>query len=235
MSDKTPLIKLRAVSFGSILREIDLEITSQQILTIIGPNGAGKTTLLKIVLGLIRGYQGQVERQTNLKIGYMPQKIFIDKTLPVTVERFLSLSAHKNLTLEQTLNLVGAQHLQHSSLHVLSGGELQRILLARAVIGCPDLLVLDEPVQGVDITGQGELYHVIQSLRERFKCGILLVSHDLHFVHAASDHVICLNQHICCQGHPELIQSDPAYEQLFGSKISLDLVPYRHRHDHRHA
>ena len=233
MSSKISLIKLKNVSYQSILKEIDLEITNQQILTIIGPNGAGKTTLLKIILGLIKIQTGQIIRQPSLKIGYMPQKILIDKSLPLTVERFLKLSPQKG-SVADTLALVGAYNLRYRSLHVLSGGELQRVLLARAIIGAPHLLVLDEPVQGVDIAGQAELYHLIQSLRDRFQCGVLLVSHDLHFVHAASDYVICLNQHICCQGHPQTIKKDPAYGHLFGIKMLDDLAPYHHHHDHRH-
>ena len=234
MSEKISLIQLKDISYQSILKEIDLEITNQQIVTIIGPNGAGKTTLLKIILGLLPSQTGKLRRQPNLKIGYMPQKILMDKSLPLTVERFLTLSPQKGC-LEQALQWVGIQNLRHRSLHVLSGGELQRVLLGRAIMGSPDLLVLDEPVQGIDIAGQAEVYHLIQSLRDRLKCGVLLVSHDLHFVHAASDHVICLNQHICCQGHPEIVKNDPAYGRLFGIKISDDLAPYHHHHDHRHV
>ena len=233
MSDQNSLIQLKDVSYGSILTHIDLEIFQQKILTIIGPNGAGKTTLLKIILGLIKPQIGHVICKPDLKIGYMPQKIMMDKSLPLTVERFLKLSPQKGC-IEASLKWVGIQDLRYRSLHVLSGGELQRVLLGRAMMGSPDLLVLDEPVQGIDITGQAEVYHLIQSVRDHFKCGVLLVSHDLHFVHAASDHVICLNQHICCQGHPEIVRHDPAYAQLFGLKISDDLAPYHHHHDHRH-
>lgn len=216
-----------------ILDDVSLTISSQELVTIIGPNGAGKTTLLKIVLGLITPTRGNIVKPTSLKVGYMPQKLHVDPSLPITVKRFLELSRYQD-TFHQIVSAVNIDHLLGNSIHILSGGELQRILLARALLSKPDLLVLDEPLQGVDINGQMSLYKLISEVRQILGCAVLLVSHDLHFVHAASDKVICLNHHICCAGKPEEVQNHPNYQLLFTGYRPDVLAPYAHHHDHHH-
>lgn len=215
-----------------ILENISLTLLPSKITTLIGPNGAGKTTLLKALLGLIPISSGTLTRKANLKIGYMPQQMNINSYLPLTVERLLSMGTPKRLSqiqsiIDQCLEEVGASDLRHNRLTTLSGGEMQRVMLARALLTDPDLLVLDEPMQGVDVLGQEELYQLIGRIRDRRGCAILLVSHDLHLVMAASDQVICLNTHICCSGHPHQVTADPTYQKLF-------VAPYQHEHDHRH-
>lgn len=196
--------------------------------TVIGPNGAGKSTLLKLILGLTSPTSGTLTRMPGLKIGYMPQKIVVAPDLPLTVESFLSLwkGATPN-TIHQCLQQARCLSLKHRPLQGLSGGELQRVLLARALLNQPDLLILDEPVQGVDVLGQQDLYNVIKDLKTN--CSILMVSHDLHMVLDASDHVICLNRHICCEGHPGHVRNSQEFQTMFGP-----LVPYTHHHDHCH-
>ncbi|MDG2176587.1 MAG: zinc ABC transporter ATP-binding protein ZnuC [Gammaproteobacteria bacterium] len=218
-----------------ILNNISLQINAEQIVTLIGPNGAGKTSLVKIALGLIKPTTGSVETKKGLRIGYMPQRLHIDQSMPVSVERFLKLAVNANNSeINNALGEVGADSLHHSQLFSLSGGELQRVLLARALIQEPQLLVLDEPAQGVDVNGQAELYRLISDIRNRHQCGILLVSHDLHLVMSATDEVICLNQHVCCHGHPEQVSNDPAYLELFGKKDAETLAVYTHHHNHSH-
>ena len=218
-----------------ILNNISLQIKAEQIVTLIGPNGAGKTSLVKIALGLIKPTTGRVETKKGLRIGYMPQRLHIDQSMPVSVERFLKLAVNANNNeINNALGEVGADSLRHSQLFSLSGGELQRVLLARALIQEPQLLVLDEPAQGVDVNGQAELYRLISDIRNRHQCGILLVSHDLHLVMSATDEVICLNQHVCCHGHPEQVSNDPAYLELFGKKDAETLAVYTHHHNHSH-
>ncbi len=216
-----------------ILEQIDLVIHRGEIVTLIGPNGAGKSTLVRVLLGLMEPDAGTVWLRPGLRIGYMPQKLVIDPVLPLTVRRFLTLGKRcDERRLRRTLAEVGAEYMLEAPVQHASGGELQRILLARALLRDPDLLVLDEPVQGVDITGQLELYRLISEIRDRLHCGILLVSHDLHLVMATTDRVLCLNRHLCCSGAPEDVSSDPAYLALFGTPPGL--VPYTHRHNHRH-
>lgn len=215
-----------------ILEDVSLALKPQKIMTLIGPNGAGKTTLLKVLLGIIPISQGALTRKPGLKIGYMPQKLTMNSTLPMTVERLLTLGTTQSTSkiqnlIDHCLTEVGALPLKYNRLTTLSGGELQRVMLARALLTEPDLLVLDEPMQGVDVLGQEELYNLIAKIRDRRGCAILLVSHDLHLVMAASDEVICLNKHICCSGHPLDVKADPSYQELF-------VVPYQHQHDHRH-
>lgn len=225
-----------AIDGRQILHDIDLQINEQQIVTLIGPNGAGKTTLVKIVLGLMQPSSGSVTLRKNLRIGYMPQRLHVDPSMPISVRKFLLLAVRaKPEHIDRVLQEVKASHLADSQIHQLSGGELQRILLARALIQDPELLVLDEPVQGVDVTGQAELYALIASIRDRHKCGVLMVSHDLHLVMSATDEVICLNQHVCCYGHPEQVSNDPAYLELFGQKQAASLAVYSHHHNHSHG
>lgn len=242
MSSSTPLPLLtadhiwvrRAAEVGEkvILEDVSLTLMPGKITTLIGPNGAGKTTLLKVLLGLMSASAGTLTPKQGLKIGYMPQKLDVNPLLPMSVEGLLCLGSTKSLSkiqplIDTCLAEVGAGILKHRRLSVLSGGEMQRVMLARALLAEPDLLVLDEPMQGVDILGQEELYHLIARIRDRRGCGILLVSHDLHLVMAASDKVICLNTHVCCSGHPDQVTADPAYQGLF-------VAPYHHSHDHRH-
>jgi zinc transport system ATP-binding protein len=229
-----PLIRLRGVSkhfdAQQVLREVDLEVTRNRILTLIGPSGCGKTTLVRIALGLLDADSGSVVRSPGLRVGYMPQKLVVDPTLPLTVGRFLRLAEQDPGKCRAALAETGIPALWDRPVRALSGGETQRMLLARALLRRPDLLVLDEPVQGVDVTGQEALYKLIGDLRQRLDCGVLLVSHDLHLVMAATDEVICLNHHVCCHGTPKQVSRDPAFVALFGRRTA----PYEHDHDHSH-
>jgi zinc transport system ATP-binding protein len=223
----------------SILDRVSLRIDPGRVVTLIGPNGAGKTTAVRIVLGLLAPTTGRVRRRPGLRIGYVPQRLQIDPTLPITVRGFLDLGLPRGADrrrerCRRVLDEVGARGVMDSSLHEISGGELQRAMLARALLRDPELLVLDEPAQGVDIGGQADIFHLIGRVREERGCGILLVSHDLHLVMAATDHVICLNQHVCCAGTPESVSQDPAFVALFGSKVASELAVYHHHHDHAH-
>lgn len=231
-----PLVKTEhlglTVSQHEILRDINFEIYPDQIITVIGPNGAGKSTLLKVILGLLKPTQGHVQVQKGTIIGYMPQRLHLDRSFPITVDYFLRLTGSpRQFSVQEVLQNVGASKLQHQSMHDLSGGELQRVLLARALMSKPNLLILDEPVQGVDINGQKALYALLADIRKRWRCAMVLVSHDMHMVFSASDQVICLNMHICCQGKPEAIIKDPHFTELFGTQI---FAPYKHEHDHQH-
>jgi len=239
VSDNNKLLELTAVDLligqRQLLQQVSLTVSRGEILTIIGPNGAGKTTLLRIALGLLQPTSGQVQRQAGINIGYMPQRLHIDPTFPVTVKRFLTLTGNQQRDkVLPLLQEVGAAHVLESPLQNISGGELQRVLLARALMRDPDLLVLDEPVQGVDVHGQVELYQLITRIREQRNCAVLMVSHDLHLVMAATDRVLCLNRHICCSGTPENVSNDPAYLELFGPLAVQHLAIYSHDRKHRH-
>ena len=223
-----------------LIKDVDISLEAGQITTVIGPNGAGKSTLVRSLLNLIKPSCGNIEAAKGLRIGYMPQKLKLEDTLPLTVARFLDLGHHKmhQLTPElwQTLlHECRAEKLLDRPMQQLSGGETQRVLLLRAVLRKPHLLVLDEPVQGVDVTGQVSLYNLIGQVRNILGCGILMVSHDLHLVMAATDQVICLNQHICCSGHPEQVSQDPAFTDLFGHQGASNLALYNHQHNHHHT
>jgi len=239
MSTHHALVKLQHVGlrYGAreVLKNINLEVHRDCITTLIGPNGAGKTSVVRIVLGLNKASTGNVWREAGLRIGYMPQKLQIDQTFPLTVQRFLQTTQCKDKgQMLQALEEVGAAGLLTQSIHSLSGGETQRVLLARALLRDPNLLVLDEPVQGVDINGQIELYDLISRIRQQRKCGVLMISHDLHLVMSATDHVICMNQHICCSGNPAHVTRDPSFTELFGAKGAESLAVYSHHHNHRH-
>lgn len=237
MSDSR-LLQLEKVSLNlrqqTLLSEIDLNLARREIMTIIGPNGAGKSTLLRIALGLQRPDSGTVTRAPGLRIGYMPQRLSINPLMPISVSRFLRMSQQRRCSIKQALSRTGIAHLADRPLHDISGGETQRVLLSRALLAEPELLVLDEPAQGVDITGQTELYELIGELRDQLGCAVLMVSHDLHWVMAQTDTVICLNQHVCCHGHPETVSNDPAYLSLFGRRHAEAIALYQHDHDHRH-
>ena len=255
----TPLLSAINISHAygeqSVLQNISLAIHPKEVVTLIGPNGAGKSTLLAILLGLLSPSSGQLRKAENLKIGFMPQKIQIDPTLPLTVKRFLELGltktappfwqkwfsknlpAGKNSTnrpIEQLgwskiIEQLNISRLLHKPIQKVSGGEMQRILLARALLRQPDLLVLDEPVQGVDLQGQAELYQYINELRNQFGIAVLMVSHDLHLVMNHTDQVICLNQHVCCSGHPHSVSQAPEFKNLFGDYTDAIAV-YEHHH-----
>jgi zinc transport system ATP-binding protein len=215
----------------TILNDVSLAIHPGEIVTLIGPNGSGKTTLLKALLGLVR-VKGDITRRPGLKVGYVPQQFTPDPSLPMTVHRFLDLFAGHQAGWA-ALKRVGIADAHDRQLSALSGGEIARVLLARAVAGKPDLLVLDEPLAGVDVAGEAALYHLIAELRDELNCGILLVSHDLHVVMGKSDRVICLNHHICCEGDAHDVRRDPAFIELFGARGELALYP--HHHDHAHS
>jgi zinc transport system ATP-binding protein len=234
-----PLVEVKDVdvAFGetAALSHVDLAVHGGEIVTVIGPNGSGKSTLLRVALGLIEPDSGTVHRRDGLKIGYMPQRIHVDETLPLSVRRFLSLGAPgiDAAETEALLQEVGTAHVIDHAFQRISGGERQRVLLARALLRHPDLLVLDEPSAGVDVTGLGRLYRLIARLRDERGFGVLLVSHDLHIVMAASDTVVCLNRHVCCSGHPESIREHPEYLALFGAEVP-GIAVYHHDHDHSH-
>ena len=218
-----------------ILERVDLEVAGREIVALIGPNGAGKTTLLRVLLGIIRPDAGTVERRPGLTIGYVPQRLRLDSILPIDVRRLLRLGGRfPPAELDRALDEVGARHLLNASLHDLSGGEFQRVMLAHALIRRSDLLILDEPAQGIDLTGQLDLYALIERIRNERGCGILLVSHDLHVVMSATDRVVCLNRHVCCSGRPETVSLHPEYVALFGRRGADRLAVYQHSHDHHH-
>ncbi len=218
-----------------VLDKINLEIAEKEIVSLIGPNGAGKSTLIKVLLGLIKPVSGSVWKRSGLRVGYMPQRLELTKTIPLTVQRFLDLSRNNNcIKAVDALERVSALQVLNHPMQGLSGGELQRVLLARALLRKPHLLVLDEPVQGVDVNGQAALYKLITEIRDELCCGILLVSHDLHLVMSTTDRVVCLNHHICCAGHPDRVSNDPIYHELFGLNIQGGVAIYAHDHDHTH-
>lgn len=221
-----------------VLTGVSLQVDPGEIVTLIGPNGAGKTTLVRIALGLQEPSAGSRQIRKGLRIGYMPQKLHVDHNMPLTVKRFLSLTGCRLVAIRDALERTGVVHVIHSPLQSLSGGEQQRVLLARALLHKPHLLVLDEPVQGVDVNGQRELYQLITDLRDESRhqenSSVLMVSHDLHLVMASTDKVICINQHVCCSGHPHQVRQHPAYLRLFGGE-SDELAIYTHHHDHHHG
>lgn len=225
------------ISFADrvILKDISLTVSEGQVLSLIGPNGAGKTTLIRLLLGLLQADTGSIERSKNLKVGYMPQRMKLEHTLPVSVNRFLALSPRStSQSIDELLKLLKIEHLSGQQLSSVSGGELQRVLLARALLGNPQLLILDEPAQGVDIAGQAELYQLIGDISTQRNCGVLMISHDLHLVMSATDEVVCLNHHVCCHGKPEQVSNDPAFLELFGASVSEGLAVYSHNHNHEH-
>lgn len=217
-----------------ILTDVSLELHENEIMTLIGPNGAGKTSLVRILLGLSKASSGKVYRRPGLKIGYVPQRATINYALPLRVMDFLKLGGScSEQELMQVMDEVNTGHILKSAIQEISGGELQRVLLARALLKQPELLVLDEPAQGVDIIGQQSLYRTIEAIRQQRGCSVLMVSHDLHLVMATTDQVVCLNTHVCCTGHPDHISAHPEYLKLFGDALD-GLAVYSHHHDHEH-
>ncbi len=218
------------------LEHVDLAVHGSEIVSLIGPNGAGKSTLVKLVLGILEPDAGRVMRAPGLRFAYMPQRLAIDPTLPIDVDRLLDLPQRQSTAdKREALARVGVAGLDRRPLQALSGGELQRVLLARALLRRPDLLVLDEPAAGIDYQGQADFFGLIDSIRREQGCGILVVSHDLHLVMAATDRVVCLNRHICCSGTPEVVGDDPVYLELFGPRTGAALARYHHHHDHEHT
>lgn len=234
-----PLISARGVSLmlggKQILQNVSLEVQRGEIVTVVGPNGAGKSTLVRVLLGLLEPSGGQVERITGLRIGYVPQRFSAPDNLPLTVEKLLSLTARAGPDdVRKVLDETGIEGHLKTPVTALSGGELQRALIAKALLRQPDLLVLDEPVQGVDFIGETRLYQLIGQIRRTRGCGILMVSHDLHVVMAESDRVVCLNGHVCCEGQPASVKADPEFARLFGAEAARVVAVYAHDHDHTH-
>ncbi len=218
-----------------LVKGVSLEVKRGEIVTLIGPNGSGKTTTAKIALGIYKNIEGNVLKFTN-KIGYVPQKISIDWTLPIRVVDFMLLTQNlSDKEITNALKLTGVERLKNKNLSNLSGGEFQRVLIARAIAKNPDLLVLDEPVQGVDFKGEILLYELIKEISEKINCGILLISHDLHVVMSSTDYVVCLNGHVCCSGTPRSVANNNKYKELFGDRASTILSVYEHKHDHTHS
>ncbi len=220
----------------TVIDRVDLDVARGEIVTLVGPNGSGKTTLLRAALGLIPLQEGRVRHAADMRIGYVPQRLELDETLPLSVGRFVRLAYNASAEdVERALAAVGASYMLDNAMRSLSGGETRRALLARALVGHPDLLILDEPTAGVDVGGQAELYGLLDRIRRSEDCGILLVSHDLHLVMAATDRVVCLNRHVCCSGSPEDIAVHPEYQALFGSEVARQFAVYAHAHDHEHT
>ena len=239
MNSDNILVKLNNVGFSQndkwLVKDVSLIVEKGKIVTLIGPNGSGKSTTAKIALGIYKNIKGNVEKYTD-NIGYVPQKISIDWTLPLRVSDFMTLTETlKDDEINDALSLTGVTHLKNKNLGNLSGGEFQRVLLARAISKKPELLVLDEPVQGVDYTGEIALYKLIKKISDTLNCGILLISHDLHTVMPAPDYVVCLNGHVCCSGTPIDVAKNNEYKTLFGEQASQILSIYEHKHDHEHS
>ena len=238
-ADAELLLRANSIGYSQgrrvILDGISFDLRRAQITTIIGPNGAGKSTLTNIVNGLISDYSGSVERAPGLRIGYLPQKVHVNTLMPLSVERLLRLT-HKaaDSEIDHALAQTEVGYLRDRQVRSLSEGELKRVLLARTTLGRPDLIVLDEPTAGVDVSGEIRMYQLIGELREQLRCAVLMVSHDLHLVMSQTDQVLCLNQHLCCSGLPESVSQHPEYLALFGQQASESIAVYAHHHDHEH-
>jgi zinc transport system ATP-binding protein len=240
MKANQPLIKAENIGLDidghSLLSNVSMEVHPEEIVCIIGPNGAGKTTLIRLLMGIEPISNGNIIRKKGLIIGYVPQKLPIDPTLPLPVHRLMTLTIKKpKKQISAALRETGIEHLINAQVCTLSGGEFQRVLLARALLREPHLLVLDEPVQGVDFAGEAELYELIKKIRDNYGCGVLLISHDLHVVMAATDRVICLNGHVCCAGSPDTVSRHPEFAQLLGGTSSKAYAIYSHQHSHDHS
>ena len=234
------LVRLDGIGlrFGAepVLTDVSLTLEPGHIVTLIGPNGSGKTTLARVLLGLVAPTDGEIVRAPGLRVAYVPQQLDIDATLPLSVERFLTLARGvAPAEIGSALGETGVAHLRRARLGALSGGEKKRVLLARAMLQRPEFLVLDEPAASVDMAGQAEFYGLITRLRARTGCGVLLISHDLHIVMAAADEVVCLNGHVCCSGIPADVRQHPEFLALFGPRLDPALGVYAHHHDHIHG
>lgn len=220
----------------TLIHDVSLSVSRGEIVTLVGPNGSGKSTTIKAILGIHKPDAGAVSSLDSVSIGYVPQKLEINWTMPLSVRRFMRLTQkHTNDAIDAALATTGVANLHDREMSALSGGEFQRVLMARAIASKPDLLVLDEPVQGVDFNAELEIYQLIAQLRNELDCGVLLVSHDLHIVMAETDTVVCLNGHVCCSGSPQAVSSSPAFKDLFGARGSEALAIYQHHHDHSHG
>ncbi len=220
---------------NTILQQVGLDIKAGEIVTIVGPNGSGKSTLLRVLIGALTPDRGTVTRAPQIRIGYVPQKLAIDATLPLTARRFLDLPHRvSNAVAAKALEKAGVPEVAKRQMADLSGGQFQRVLLARALLARPQLLILDEATQGLDQPGSASFYRLVEGVRRNLNCAVLMVSHELHVVMSASDRVICLNGHICCEGTPEVVSAAPAYRELFGTGTGGALALYRHDHDHGH-
>ena len=218
-----------------LVRGVNMDVRRGEIVTLIGPNGSGKSTTAKMALGVINPSEGSAKCRHEICVSYVPQKLSVDWTMPLTVNRFMTLTQTANgIDVQRALNSTGVEHLKNSQVRDLSGGEFQRVLLARAVVNTPELLVLDEPVQGVDFNGEIALYRLIEEIRTELNCGIILISHDLHVVMSGTSKVLCLNGHVCCSGNPDAVASAPEFRALFGDRAADELTFYRHSHDHEH-
>jgi len=220
---------------STVLQNVDLSLNAGEIVTIVGPNGSGKSTLLRVLIGALKPVKGEVIHKAGLRIGYVPQKLHIDPTMPMTVRRFLDLPIRvRDDDAVHALCTSGARDVIDKQMVNLSGGQFQRVLLARAILGRPDVLMLDEATQGLDQPGSARFYQQIDAVRREINCAVLMVSHELHVVMSASDRVICLNGHVCCEGTPDVVSAAPAYRELFGTGTGGALALYRHEHDHNH-
>lgn len=223
------------ISGAPVLSNVDFAIDRGEIVTVVGPNGSGKSTLIKAIIGAVEPTSGTVTRAPDLKIGYVPQSLHLEPTLPLTTERFMALPVrHPRNAVQTALAQAGVPDLRRRQMSELSGGQFQRVLLARALLTQPDILILDEPTTGLDQPGSASFYRQIEAVRRETGCAVLMVSHELHVVMAASDRVVCLNGHVCCQGAPEVVATAPEYRALFGSGTQGALALYRHAHDHDH-
>ncbi len=233
------LIETKGVTLGYggdiVLRDVTFDINRGEIVTIVGPNGSGKSSLLRALIGALKPVRGQIKRAEGLRIGYVPQRLQIDATLPLTVRRFLNLPHRQSAAdITTALTRAGVPELIQAQMSQLSGGQFQRVLLARALLSKPDILILDEATQGLDQPGAASFYRQIEDVRRELDLAVLMVSHDLHVVMAASDRVLCLNGHVCCQGAPKVVADAPEYRALFGSGTQGTFALYRHDHDHAH-
>ena len=233
------LIELKdlSVAYGSseVLSDVSLTVNQGEILTIVGPNGSGKTTLFRALIGSVNPSSGWIIRDKDLKIGYVPQRLHIGTTLPITVERFLRIQKNSaQISCQQALKKAGIQEFAQKQVSDLSGGQFQRVMLASALLAEPNLLLLDEATQGLDQLGSADFYRQIEKVRTETNCAVIMISHELHVVMSTSDRVICLNGHICCEGTPEIVTSDPEYHALFGTGTDGQLALYRHHHNHVH-
>lgn len=230
-------VKDLSIRYGArnVLSGVSLSVEAGEIVTIVGPNGSGKTSLLRAIIGAVKPDHGSVTLGPNVKLGYVPQRLHIDETLPMTVKRFLRLPNGTTAeSIDQALTQAGVPDLLNAQLSKLSGGQFQRVLLARALLGTPDVLLLDEATQGLDQRGSAAFYQQIERVGKETGCAVLMISHELHVVMSASDRVICLNGHVCCEGTPAVVASAPEYRALFGTGTGGALALYRHEHDHGH-
>ena len=224
-----------SISNKWLVREVSMSVSAGEIVTLIGPNGSGKSTTAKMALGIMTPSEGSVYRRGNARVSYVPQRLSIDWTMPLSVNRFISLTRSlQKKEIKRVLSMTETEHLYDAEVRTLSGGEFQRVLLARAIAKSPQFLVLDEPVQGVDFNGEIALYKLIEKIRNELNCGIVLISHDLHVVMSSTDRVICLNGHVCCSGTPAVVATEPEFRALFGDRAANELAFYKHHHDHEH-